>query len=411
MAVAEEQRFNAETTALATKGDEHRLAAVACGAHALHDGFTDLIYVLLPLWQKEFGLGYGELGLLRALFSGTMAGFQIPSGLLAERLGTALVLALGTALSGIGYCVAGASAGLGVLMLALFSAGLGSSTQHPLASSLMSHAFAGARSMKAIGTYNFAGDVGKMTVPAIASLLLVVLPWRPVMALFGIVGVAVGVAIYIVTPRLSGQSVTEHGNIGSEGKHITATIHWIALPTLTAIAMIDTATRTGFLLFLPFILTAKGASVPTIGIALTLVFAGGAMGKLLCGFIGARIGAIPTVWLTEGLTAVLIVALLPLPLEPALPLLPLIGVALNGTSSVLYGSVPDLVAPERRARAFGIFYTGAIGTGATAPILYGLVGDALGVIPAVLIIAGLVLLTLPLSLVLRSYGQLTPRPL
>jgi MFS family permease len=411
MAVAEEQRFNADTTGLATKRDEHRLAAVACGAHALHDGFTDLIYVLLPLWQKEFGLGYGELGLLRALFSGTMAGFQIPSGLLAERLGAALVLALGTVLSGIGYFLAGASAGLGVLMLALFSAGLGSSTQHPLASSLMAHAFTGARSMKAIGTYNFAGDVGKMTVPAIASLLLVVLPWRPVMALFGILGVAIGVAIYIVTPRLSGQSVTEHGNTGSEGKRVIATVHWIAFPTLTAIAMIDSATRMGFLLFLPFILTAKGASVPTIGIALTLVFAGGAMGKLLCGFIGARIGAIPTVWLTEGLTAVLIVALLPLPLEPALPLLPLIGVALNGTSSVLYGSVPDLVAPERRARAFGIFYTGAIGAGATAPILYGLVGDALGVIPAVLIIAGLVLLTLPLSLVLRSYGQLTPRPL
>jgi FSR family fosmidomycin resistance protein-like MFS transporter len=124
MAVAEEQRVDAETTALATKRDEHRLAAVACGAHALHDGFTDLIYVLLPLWQKEFGLGYGELGLLRALFSGTMAGFQIPSGLLAERLGAALVLALGTALSGVGYCLAGASAGLGVLMLALFSAAL-----------------------------------------------------------------------------------------------------------------------------------------------------------------------------------------------------------------------------------------------------------------------------------------------
>jgi MFS transporter, FSR family, fosmidomycin resistance protein len=406
MAVTKERRFNTETTALATRRDDHRVAAVACGAHALHDGFTDLIYVLLPLWQKEFGLSYGELGLLRALFSGTMAGFQIPSGLLAERLGAALVLALGTALSGIGYCLAGASASLGVLMLALFSAGLGSSTQHPLASSLMAHAFAGERSMKAIGTYNFAGDIGKMTIPAIASLLLVVLPWRPVLALFGILGVVVGLAIYILTPRLSGQSATEHSSRVSEGKRVP-TVHWIAFPTLTVIAMIDSATRMGFLLFLPFILTAKGASVPTIGIALTLVFAGGAMGKLLCGFIGARIGAIPTVWLTEGLTAVLIVSLLPLALEPALPLLPLIGVALNGTSSVLYGSVPDLVAPERRARAFSIFYTGAIGTGATAPILYGIIGDALGVIPAVLIIAGLVLLTLPLSLVLRSYGQLT----
>jgi MFS family permease len=403
MAVAEEQRLGTETTALATRRNERRVAAVACGAHALHDGFTDLIYVLLPIWQKEFGLGYGELGLLRAVFSGTMAGFQIPSGLLAERLGPALILALGTALSGFGYCLAGASTALGVLMLALFSAGLGSSTQHPLASSLMAHAFAGARSMKAIGAYNFSGDIGKMSFPAIASLLLVVLPWRPVLALFGSLGLVVGLAIFIVTPRLAGQSATGHGAAASTDQCVSA-VHWIAFPTLTTIAMIDTATRTGFLLFLPFILTAKGASVPTIGIALTLVFAGGAAGKLLCGLIGARIGAIPTVWLTEGLTAVLIVSLLPLTLEPALPLLPLIGIALNGTSSVLYGSVPDLVTPERRARAFGIFYTGAIGAGATAPILYGAIGDALGVVPAVLIIAGIVLLTLPLSLVLRSKG-------
>jgi len=181
-----------------------------------------------------------------------------------------------------------------VLMLALFSAGLGSSTQHPLASSLMAHAFAGARSMKAIGTYNFAGDIGKMTIPAIASLLLVMLPWRPVLALFGILGIVAGVVIYILTPRLAGQSATEHSTPVSKGRRVP-TVHWIAFPTLTAIAMIDSATRMGFLLFLPFILTAKGASVPTIGIALTLVFAGGAMGKLLCGFIGARIGAIPTI--------------------------------------------------------------------------------------------------------------------
>jgi FSR family fosmidomycin resistance protein-like MFS transporter len=29
---------------------ERRTIAVACGAHVLHDGFTDLLYVLLPLW-------------------------------------------------------------------------------------------------------------------------------------------------------------------------------------------------------------------------------------------------------------------------------------------------------------------------------------------------------------------------
>jgi MFS family permease len=78
---------------------------------------------------------------------------------------------------------------------------------------------------------------------------------------------------------------------------------------------------------------------------------------------------------------------------------------LNGTSSVLYGSVPEIVAPQRRARAFSIFYTGAIGAGAVAPVIHGLVGDALGVPAALRIIAALVLLTLPLSLALKWSRQ------
>src|SRR6187399_3429714 len=115
-----------------TKQDERRALGVACGAHALHDGYTDLVYVMLPIWQAEFGLGFAALGLMKTVFSGTLAGFQIPAGFLAERLGTAPVLALGTALAGLGYCFAGASTGFALLIAALFVGGLGASTQHPL---------------------------------------------------------------------------------------------------------------------------------------------------------------------------------------------------------------------------------------------------------------------------------------
>jgi MFS transporter, FSR family, fosmidomycin resistance protein len=388
-----------EQTSVARR-DERRAATVACGAHALHDGYTDLIYVLLPVWQMEFGLGYAELGLLRGLFAGTMASFQIPSGLLAERLGTAAVLALGTALAGVGYCIAGASAGFGMLVLALVVGGLGASTQHPLASALMARAFAGPRSLKALGTYNFAGDVGKMTVPAAAALLLTVMAWRPALALLGTLGLAGAAAIYLLAPRYQAEAAAK----AADGAQVVAGARGrarFAFPVLLSIGVVDSATRMAFLTFLPFVLTAKGASLPTIGLALTLVFAGGAAGKLVCAFIGARIGTIATVWLTEGLTAALVVALLPLPLEAALVLLPLIGVALNGTSSVLYGSVPLLVTPQRRARAFSVFYTGTIGSGAVAPAIYGLIGDSFGVTAALLVIAAVVLITLPLALVLR----------
>jgi predicted MFS family arabinose efflux permease len=225
-----------------------------------------------------------------------------------------------------------------------------------------------------------------------------------VLAVLGMVGVIAGLAIFVLTPRLGAQS----GGTSSAPESIATrerAAHRLAFPILIAIGMIDSATRMGFLLFLPFVLTAKGASLPTLGLALTLVFTGGAAGKLVCGFIGARIGATATVWLTEGLTAVLILVLLALPLDAALVILPLLGIVLNGTSSVLYGSVPEVVAPGRRARAFSIFYTGAIGAGAVAPVIHGLVGDALGVPTALMIIAVLVLLTLPLSLALKWSRQ------
>ncbi len=375
---------------------------MASGAHALHDGYTDLIYVMLPLWQAEFGIGYAALGLLRTCYSGTMASLQIPSALLSERLGVPLVLAVGTALSGIGYLVAGASVGFWTLVIALLIGGLGSSTQHPLASALVARAYAGPRAMKALGTYNFAGDIGKMSVPALASLMLLVLSWQQTVAFIGLLGIVVAVAIYALAPRFpvdAAPAVAAEAKAEAVGTGAPRSRY--GFPLLLAIGMVDSATRMGFLIFLPFILIAKGASLPTVGLALTLVFAGGAVGKLVCAFIGARIGVIGTVCLTEGLTTVGILSLLPLPLEAALIVLPVIGIMLNGTSSVLYGSVPELVEPEKRTRMFGIFYTGTIGAGAVSPALYGLVGDAFSAPTALIVVACVCLLTLPLALVLR----------
>ena len=383
----------------ARKSQEQRAIGVACGAHALHDGYTDLIYVMLPIWQAEFGLGYAALGAMKSVFSGALSVFQIPSGFLAERYGTPLVLALGTALAGIGYILAGFSHGFPLLVGALLVGGLGASTQHPLASSLIAHAFSGKRSLKALGTYNFAGDIGKMVVPVAASLLFLILPWREAVALLGGIGILAAVAIYILIPRFREQSAApEKKNSAAGGAR---PVRRYDFPLLLSVGVIDSATRMAFLTFLPFVLTAKGAGIQTIGVALTLVFAGGAVGKLVCAFIGARIGAVATVWLTETVTAVAIVAILPLSLQGAMVLLPIVGVALNGTSSVLYGSVPELVAPDKRQRAFGIFYTGTIGAGAVSPFLYGWLGDAVGIDTALLVVAAAVLLTLPITLVLR----------
>jgi MFS family permease len=170
---------------------------------------------------------------------------------------------------------------------------------------------------------------------------------------------------------------------------------------LCAIGMIDNATRTGFLTFMPFILMAKGLGVGGVGLAFALVFAGGATGKFVCGVVADRVGVIRTVVITEAATTAFILIVVGAPLPIALAVLIPLGIALNGTSSVLYGTVADLVSSERRSRAYGLYYTVSVGASALAPTVWGLVGDASGV-PLTLSLVGLVVLaTIPLCLVLR----------
>jgi len=61
-----------------------------------------------------------------------------------------------------------------------------------------------------------------------------------------------------------------------------------------------------------------------------------------------------------------ILAVIGLPLAPGLILLPLLGVMLNGTSSVLYGTVPELAPGGQVERAFAVFYTWTLGGSALA---------------------------------------------
>ena len=167
------------------------------------------------------------------------------------------------------------------------------------------------------------------------------------------------------------------------------------------ISMIDTGARIAFLTFMPFLLIDKGAAVEVVGFALALVFAGGAAGKLLCGLIAERVGVIRTTIFTEIATVGLILVLITLPLMPALFLLPVFGVVLNGTSSVLYGTVGDFVDPDHQSRAFGLFYTLGIGTGALTPVVFGVLSDLSDLETTLTVLAATLLASVPLCWLLR----------
>jgi len=376
--------------------------AIAAGAHVLHDGFSDVVYVLLPLWAAELHLTLTQVGILKTAYSGGMAAFQIPAGLLAERYGERWILAMGTVVTAGGFVAVAASTGTFPALLALLlGAGLGSGVQHPLSSSLVSKAFETGARRAALGTYNVAGDLGKIAAPAAVAFAATGVGWRAAATAFGIVGLVTAAAIGLLLAGLGAGAAGAAAN-----PRPTRESHWgirdaRGFRALAAIAMIDTATRSALLTFLPFALQAKGVTVAGLGVALALVFAGGAVGKLVCALAAERLGVIRTVVLTEAATALGIGIVVAAPPTAALAVLPPLGVALNGTSSVLYGTVADLVRPERRSRAYGLFYTLSVGASSLAPTLYGILGDALGVPRTLVVVALVVLVTIPLCLVLR----------
>jgi MFS-type transporter involved in bile tolerance (Atg22 family) len=106
--------------------------------------------------------------------------------------------------------------------------------------------------------------------------------------------------------------------------------------------------------------------------------------------------------ITEAATGAGILVLLSLPLGACLFALPPLGIALNGTSSVLYGTVADLVSTDRRARSYAIFYTLGIGASALSPFAYGLLSDWGGVRLTLTVVGLVVFLTLPFTLPLRQ---------
>ena len=272
--------------------------------------------------------------------------------------------------------------------------------QHPLSSTIISRVFAAEGRRAALGTYNFAGDVGKFSFGAIVSLLLLAgISWQAPVLGFGVVAlVAAGAVIALVAntelaaPAAGSQKAPVAGWGIRDRQGFTV---------LCLIEILDASTRAGFLTFIAFLLIAGGLSEGWAASAVPLVFVGGMAGKLACGLLAERLGVVRMIVITEVATACGIFAVLALPTVGAFLVLPLLGVVLQGTSSVLYATVGEFVEPDRLPRTFGFFYTIGSICGIVAPLGYGLLGDQFGVDTAIATMGVLILLTVPLAALLK----------
>jgi len=365
--------------------------------HFIDDGFTDLIYLLLPFIALELNLSFSQVGLLKGVFSGSMSLVQFPLSLLGERIGELTVIAVGTFGLGIGFLILSKVYTFPLVLLSLiFAKGTGGG-QHGLSSSLLSRVFETSGRRAAMGTYNFSGDMGKVCFPFLLALMINWWGWRQAVFTLSMIGLIAGAVLWglarknapPIMPPSKERMISEKSDWGIHNAK--------SFSALLTIGIIDIMTRNALLTFLPFLLLRKGISETQIGFALTLLFAGGAVGKFTCGLLAERFGVIPMVVGTEILTSAGILLLTWFSPSVIWILLPFVGIFLNGTSSVLYATVAEIISPMARSRGYGLYYAITLGSGAVSPLVYGLLTDALGLSFSIICAALMVLLTLPLS--------------
>jgi FSR family fosmidomycin resistance protein-like MFS transporter len=369
-----------------------------CTFHFIDDGFTDSLYLLLPFIAAELSLNFSQVGLLKGVFSGSMALFQVPLSILGERIGELTVIAAGTfGLAGGFLLLGGVHTFLAILISLILTKATGGG-QHGLSSSVLSRAFEISGRRAAMGTYNFSGDMGKVCLPFLLALMINLWGWRQAVSVLSVLGLVAGAILWMGAREKGRDSLLCSSRQGAPTKKGDWGIRDPkSFSSLLTIGIIDITTRTALLTFLPFLLLRKGIPMAQVGFALTLLFAGGAVGKFVCGILAEWFGVIPMVAGTEVLTSAGILSLIWSPSSLTWVTLPLVGVVLNGTSSVLYATVAEMISPSARSRGYGLYYAITLGSGAVAPMVYGLFTDSFGLSFTLIAIALVVLLTLPLA--------------
>ena len=380
-----------------------RTLIFASATHVWSDLFFAILVPLLVLMKEdpELDLSFAQVGLIRAVHSGASAVLQVPFGFAAEKAGEFWLLLGGNIWVAASFLGMAAASSYSVLFAWTLISGLGGGTQHPLASGLVSRVYDASRRSTAVGTVNFAGDLGKMAAPAAAWLLAVPFGWRATFRIVGLAGIAF-MAISVAGRRLVGADRLLQIQERLAGDGIRG-VRMAGYVNLSVVGVMDDAVRAAALTFLPFLMRDRGMSTEQIFGMLFLLLAGGAMGKLVCGWLDERYGSVTLIWGTKGLTAALLLATLVAPTIAMAPLVLVLGVGLNGTSSVLYASVAKFVPPQLRTRFYGIFYT-TIQIGSTfSPFAYGVLADWLDLQATVVIMGLATALILPVSLSLRRH--------
>ena len=390
-------------TTSARSGTHLSILAVLGFTHLLNDLMQSLIPAAYPILKEVYALDFVQIGMITLTFQIAGAMLQPVIGMITDRYPAPYSPVIGMTFTLSGLVGLAYAPSYAMILMSVALIGLGSSIFHPEATRMARYA-AGGRQGLAQGIFQVGGQAGGALGPVFAAL--VVVPWgQPSLAWFAIVALmAMAFLVWIggKQRQISAEFVALRARRNNDialPKHAPFTIG-IGLVVLTLLMFTKNAYNESFRSFYTFYLIERfELSIRSSQMMLFIFLMAAAVGVLIGGVIGDRIGRYRIIWFS---------VLGPLPLTLLLPYVDLfwtgvLTIMINLIMASAFASILiyaiDLL-PDRIGLIGGLFYGLNFGLGGVAAALLGMLADNYGVetvyrICAFLPLAGLLTWFLP----------------
>lgn len=333
--------------------------------------------------QKEFSLSNTQLGLISSVFFFVYAAFQVPSGILGDKIGKKKVLVPGFVLFGIFTAVSGWAKSLTTLLIARGVTGAGQGTYYGPQFGLSSEQIPQEKRSFGAAIINSGMAVGTAGGFIISSWIVYDLgySWRMPFYVMAVPTVVVGLLIlfFVKEKRREAKIAKEAGEQPASLKDL------VRNKDLLKIYVTVFCSLFGFfviLTWLPYYLkTERGIDGSEIGSISSLVAWVSIPGALLWAKLSDKLGkrkAIAAPLLVAAIISVSCIAYLPT-VELVIAAICLYGlVGKLALDPILVASVADNVKPEQYSSAFGVYNFVGMSSSVVAPTLAGFMSDTTG---------------------------------
>ena len=244
----------------------------------------------MPFIRDNFHLNYAQAGLLLSVFSITYGLSQLPSGWLADRLGTRILMAIGICGVGLAGLFISFSSGYVMLLVLLGFMGLVGGGYHPSAPPTVSSTLPPENRGRAIGVHAIGGSASYFVAPLIAAATAAMWGWRASYLILAAPTLVFGVILYLLmAKRKTGQQSLQGSNeCEVVPRRIGNRIDLLAFMVLSAVTTIAV---TAVISFIPlFLVDHLGMSQASAALIIDIVYFTGIFANPLAGFLSDRVG-------------------------------------------------------------------------------------------------------------------------